>query len=395
MAVGQVFGATNPTIHLATMLPVVLRGPCITSLIADESGNPGCASWTRAESAGPIADPLHQLIYVGGTDGVLHVLPFGPIPRHFLKRNIPLPGNVVTQPILGEETIYIATDNGYVMGLDRQTLHEKWRLSVDAEVDERLVLDGEVIYVVTGASTIYAVDAKNGEVKWYKKRPLPSGIVLRVQSRPLLYHDPLKMQRSVLICGHPSGRLDFYDAETGSLVREVMLGNTREPFPDIASDLLVIDNVIIAASFNRGIFAISPVSGVQIWHVPKKGVSRLQAGGGRLYAAGAKFAIALDPSKESVLWEFTFEKGAPSRLIYDRGNVYFGSDRNGLYVLNASNGKLLQLEGSVLGIAGDMDLQGSWLLVVSKAGYLLMYNREFGGVVQKGIRRKGKSSFPN
>lgn len=383
-------------IHLVKMLPVVLRGPCIASVISDESGNPDCASWTRAESAGPVVDPETELVYIGGTDGLLHILPFGKLTPEFSKKNLRLPGNLVAQVVLGGDSLYLGTDNGYILSLDRKTLHENWRLLVDAEVDERLVVDGGVLYAVTGTSSIYAIEAKTGEIKWYKKRPLPSGITLRVQSRPLVYRDPAHMRPPLLVCGHSSGRLDFYDLQTGAFVRELMLGNPKEPFPAVAADPVLVDGVIIAASFNRGLFAVSPISGVQIWHVPKKGVSRVQAGGGRIYAAGSQFAIGLDPSKGVVKWEFTFMKGAPNRLIYDKGNLYFASDRDGLYMLDAKTGRLLRLEGSVLGIAGDMDLLGNWLLVVSKAGYLLTYNSEFGGVVQQrpwSMRRK--ESFPN
>jgi outer membrane protein assembly factor BamB len=342
-----------------------------------------CASWTRRETASPAFHPRLGIVVVGGSDGVLRGLDG----RDGSARwSHPTPGAVLAQPTIVDDAAYVGTDDGRVLRVDVSSGRLRWETPVDAEVSEPVVVHEGVVYVVTGADTTFALRADTGEATWTNKHALPRGITLRGRGLPLpvdvVVGDSVSHR---LYVGHADGRLGVLDRASGSTIEEVDLSR-GDTFGDLDADPVLHrvdgDDRVIVASHTRGISALDPRANSAVWTNPEAGIVRLARGGGAMVvAAGAGKVLGLDARTGQARWRFTFERGAPTRIVVRGGRVHVGSDRGGLYVLDLFSGRPLQYAGSGLGVAADVDVAGDMLFYTSTAGAVTAASSAWRGPV--------------
>jgi outer membrane protein assembly factor BamB len=163
------------------------------------------------------------------------------------------------------------------------------------------------------------------------------------------------------------------------LLFDVALGDTKKPFPNIATDPILVGKDKIAASgFNQGLAILDANTGIILWNIPNlPNITRLVSNNQLLVAAGPKELNAIDLNTQKTVWKFFYTKGSPNQLLIKNGLLYFGSDQDALYVLNLKTGKPLQILGSGLGFAADFDFSSDHtLFALSTAGYLYQYGRK-------------------
>lgn len=362
------------------MKDLLRRGPCLFSIATPPAEEEGCIPWTRRETAGPAFHAPSGILVVGGSDGLLHGL--SARDGRTLYRQ-PIPGDLVSKPALVGDSAYFGTTEARVARADVTSGRVRWEASVDAEVTVTPVVHEDTVYVVTGLETTYALDRATGEVRWVQRHPLPGGITLRGQARPLLAEVPVSGGTQLrLYVGHATGKLTALDAATGRPVDELTLA-TGETFLDVDADPLIHDGRLIAASHASGVFAIDPSTSEPVWKHEEEGLVRLAAGGPyRIVAAGAGKVVGLDAATGKERWRFTFPRGAPTKPVVKGGRVHIGSDRGALYILDLFSGEPLQYFGSGLGFAADLDLWGDMLFAVSTPGTLFALSNAFEGKVQ-------------
>jgi outer membrane protein assembly factor BamB len=360
----------------------VSAGPCFLSAFLPASESERCISWTRRETAGPTFHPASGIVLVGGSDKQLKG--FSAIDGA-LAWAVPLPGALVAKPALHDDAAYLGTDDGHVLRVDVTSGRVRWDVSVDAEVMEPARVDGDLVFVVTGADTVYALARDTGEARWVHKHPLPRGITIRGQAMPFSGIVSTKEgPRPRVFVPHASGRLTVLDRTTGVLVEELNLSGD-DTFGDLDADPFMQGEHLVVASHTRGVIALDPKSGAEAWRRDEQGIVRLARGGAfMVVAAGAGKVLGLDARNGAVRWRFTFEKGSPSRLVVKGGRVHVGSDRGSLYVLDLFSGRPLQYLGDGLGVAADPELWGDMLFVVTSSGELLALSNAFPGSVHSG-----------
>jgi len=364
------------------MTTVVEVGPCALSVVMPASEAERCASWTRRESSGPAFHPGLGVIVTGGSDKQLRALDATSGKKLWTR---PSPGAVVAQPVIDAESAYAGTDDARVVRVDVASGRERWVAAVDAEVTEPVVVHDDAVFVVTGADSTYALSKETGEALWVHKHPLPRAITLRGQGRPL----PLDVQTFEglsrrLYVGHATGRLTVLDRTDGRVLTELDLSR-GDTFGDLDADPVFHPaggGRVIVASQTRGIVAVDPKSHVETWRTGEAGITRLATGGtGLVIAAGAGKVVALDAATGASRWRFTFEKGAPTRIVVKGGRVHVGSDRGALYILDLFSGRPLQYAGSAVGVAGDLALWQDMLFYTSTAGRLVALSSAWPGPV--------------
>lgn len=344
--------------------PVIVKNYCLSSLFSEPET--GCLGWNRYESASPLLNQTE--IYVGGSDARLHVLSAA---TGLVQKRITLPGKLKSKPTLAGNALLVGTDQGHLLSFNTQTWEQNWQQKLDSELPGSILVSGNQVYVVTGLATLYALDLQTGDILWDQRRPLSAGLGLKTLPNPLILGDKL-------VIGNPSGKLDFIRLSDGVLLFDVAIGDSKKPFPNIATDPILIDqNKIAVASFNQGL-AVLDTMGVILWTVPNlPNVTQLLIDGQLLIAAGPKQVTAIDINSRETTWRFAYTKGSPNKLIAKNGFLYFGSDQDALYVLNLKTGKPLQILGSALGFAGDFDFSSDdTLFALSTAGYLYQYGRK-------------------
>jgi outer membrane protein assembly factor BamB len=359
---------------------VVPAGPCLLSAFVLPSEAERCISWTRRETAGPAFHAATGILIVGGSDRRLR----GISARDGAAMwSVPMPGAVVAQPTIVEDGAYVGTDDGHVLRADVTSGRIRWDVTVDAEVSEPVVIDDELVLVVTGADTLYALNRLTGEPAWSHKHPLPRGITLRGQSKPLVATvDTLQGPRRRVFVGHASGRLTVLERDTGTVVDELSVSGD-DTFGDLDADPFEQEGRIVFASQTRGVIALDPRTGNEAWRNPESGIVRLARGGRHLViAAGPGKVLGLDAVNGAVRWRFTFDKGAPTRIVVKGGRVHVGSDRGSFYVLDLFSGRPRQYLGTGLGFAADPALWNDMLYVTTIAGEVIALSNAFRGLVQ-------------
>ena len=357
----------------------VSTGPCFLSAFMPPNDAEHCTSWTRREVASPAFHDATGLVLVGGSDRRLKG--FRAMDGR-LAWAVATPGAVVARPALVDDGAYFGTDDGHVLRADVTSGRVRWDVSVDAEVTEPVRVDGDLVLVVTGADTVYALDRLTGEARWVHKHPLPRGITIRGQATPFVgIVDTSEGPRTRVYVPHASGRLTVLDRTTGAPVEEINL-SADDTFGDLDADPFLQHGRIIAASHTRGVFALEAKNGTEAWRLDEPGIVRLARGGNwMVVAAGAGKVLGLDARSGKVRWRFTFAKGSPTRIVVKGGRVHVGSDRGSLYVLDLFSGRPLQYIGDGLGVAADPELWGDMLFVVTASGELLAYSSSFPGTI--------------
>lgn len=386
LGVGALLGGATPEARqvygVVWTADAVPYGPCVLSIVLPPSEAEHCRSFTQRESGGPAFHDALGVVVVGGSDKVLRGLD-GRDGRIMWAR--PVDGAIISQPTLDGASAFVGTDDAQVVKVDVASGRQRWVTPVDAEVTEPVVVHGDVVYVVTGNDSTFAIDKNSGEALWVNKHPLPRGITLRGQSRPMPIDvaTPKGMSER-LVVGHASGRLSILDRGTGATLDELDLSR-GDAFGDLDADPIfhpTLGGRVIVASQTRGIFALDPRTNVESWRTEEAGITRLATGGApMLVAAGSGKILGLDAATGQIRWRFTFEKGAPTRLAVKGGRVHVASDRGALYILDLYSGRPLQYAGSGKGIAADLSLWQDMLFYTSTSGTVVALSNDWRGVV--------------
>ncbi len=362
---------------------VIELGPCLFTIALPASFEERCIPWTRRETAGAAFHAATGIVVVGGSDGQLHGL--SGVDGKTLYE-VSLPGKLVARPTLVDDAAFFGTADAHVLRTDVTSGRVRWDVSVDAEVLEPVTVFEDLVIAITGLDTVYAFDRKTGESRWVHKHPLPTGITLRGQAKPLAVRLPTPQGTQARVyVGHASGRLTVLEADTGRVLDEWGLATAGEDtFPDIDADPLLHGDTLVVASHATGVFGLDPLTGATRWKLEEKGVVRLASGGPNLIvAAGPGKVLGVQTSSGTVRWRFSYERGAPTRPVVKGGRVHIASDRGPLYVLDLASGEPLQYFGSGLGFAADLELDGDMMFAVSTAGRLYALSNAFAGRFQQ------------
>ena len=345
---------------------IVSKSFCPASLFSEP--DTGCISWNRYEKAGPLVDSKRNTIYVGGSDSNLHLISLktGKIIKQFK-----LPGSLQSKPAQFEDSLIFGTNQGYLLRWDLNKKATQWERKLDTEITTEVVISPPHLFVVTGAGTLHALDLYSGSTIWEHRDPI-SQMGISKKSNPLVFKDKV-------IFGTSSGKLQYLQKSDGKLLFKVSLSDTAKPFPEIVTDpIMISDHEIAASSFNRGISILEADSGTILWSIDMPNISRLATDNKYLFAGSTQMLSAIDLKTQQIAWTFSFKQGAPNRLIVRDQKIYFGSDQDALFVLDAQSGKPLQTLGTLgEGFAADFDFsEEGALFALSTKGYLYRYGQK-------------------
>lgn len=362
-----------PALETKWMKRVVEKHACLESLgpVLEEDAN--CASWTRYETAEALVDPATGRLFIGGSDGFMHVVDSAK--GSTLKRS-KLDGSLMSSPRSVDNDLVFGTTRGFAYRLKKDDLSVVWKRELDSGLLRGVTIVGDNALFITQLGTLYAVSLKTGEVTWSKKRELPNRVFLWRMSTPVVVQTKVNGSLvDALVLGNPNGKLDFFDTKTGDVLDSIQVGGARDPFGDVSTTPIVTESSVYAASYASSLIAVDRLSRARRWELKEPGITELAFAQDIIVAAGAKFVLGVSAQNGKVLWRYRYEKGAPTAIQIDKGEVYIGSDKDGLYVLDLLTGTPVQVLGSGLGFASPVKNLGEDVLAMSAAGALLYFNR--------------------
>jgi outer membrane protein assembly factor BamB len=245
------------------------------------------------------------------------------------------------RPVIVGDNIYVASNNGVVMVLDRASGKSLWREKLDYQItggvggDEDLVLvgtenssvialnarsgdvlwetevssevlsapgtNGEVVVVQSIDGKLTGLDADTGEELWLYESTVPA-LTLRGTSSPLVIED-------FVICAFANGTVASIAMDIGTLRWEervaIPTGTSEiDRMVDIDGNLLVTDaGLLVVPSFQGYLAAIDVVTGQTRWRVQESSVNGATSGFGNIYISDARDHVkAYRTNQEEAVW---------------------------------------------------------------------------------------------
>lgn len=359
-------GGTAP-LRVVWQTPVLRARQCLGSLLSG-SAKAGCLSWSRREWAGAAYDARTDRLYVGSSDKRLRQLS----PRRGdILATTTLPGALLAKPVPQGRCLLAGLENGELVCLDKQTLAILWRAQLDTDITEPPVAWGNLLYVVTGDSSLYAVDVQSGRVVWRQRRPIDQ-LVLRPQSHPLVLPGLSEVERPLVLLGNRAGAVEAYDAQEGTLVLTLPIDRNSTQLADVVAGPVIARECVVAASYSGGLRAWKLQGFDECWSVPEAGLTHVtfNARSGLLVAGGSGKVVALDARSGRIRWRVSLGSGAATNLVLRGGRVYTGVSDGGILVLDEQTGEPRQWLLSHSEFVAPVEDAGEALYALSRAGTL-------------------------
>jgi len=233
------------------------------------------------------------------------------------------------------------------------------------------VVDGDQVLVATSNDVLVALSLADGTWRWNHKRSVPRGqqdLAILGAPAPVLFGEEV-------LQGFSDGYVVGIDRNNGSELWAVAVGDGK--FPDIQAEVVVHDQLLIAAAFGGPVVAIDARTHAIRWRNEDSGaVATMVFAGDSLYTSdGGGRLQSIDPNSGASQWQWEpreTQLGPPTRS----GSVLLVGDAAGtLHGVDRYEGKELwryrPADGSRLaGVAAAATVEGRQLLFSSAGGTL-------------------------
>jgi len=238
-----------------------------------------------------------------------------------------------------ESSMAIVKDRIFFGGLDGQfysveagTGRIVWTFPTRVEDLAEPLLEDGVVYFLTGANSLYALEADTGKQLWLYTRQDPNPLRVRGGSKPAI-------KNGVLFVGFSDGTLVALLAKNGQVKWEKQLNHNKK-FKDLDTNPLVDGEVVYALGFDDHLYCLRASTGDLVWTSEKGGYGGMLVIGDRLYYASTNSEfLAVDKSTGNKVWSYTLPEGIATTPSLFRGLVVFGESQGNLIFLDSGSGK--------------------------------------------------------
>jgi len=258
-----------------------------------------------------------------------------------------LSGGVWSSPVLTDSSVCFAADDGFFRCLDRNNGEEQWQFgpeqrNLDAASCDRCALklgtpaiDHDNIFVGSHDHNLYALDAKNGRLKWSFTA---NGSII----------DAPAIVSGIVYAGSQDGYVYSLDSTTGTEIKRYFVPATypseTNEIPGVYATPLIDANTIYAV--NGSLAAIDIPTSEMKWQIlgssayKDQVLSRPLAFDALIIVATTDALYAIDKSSGTIEWKYSNIKGNVffSPILHNNF-IYFGDSDGYLYKVDAKTGK--------------------------------------------------------
>ena len=282
--------------------------------------------------------------------------------------SVPIAGGVEAEarfdPARGQ--VYLGSDDGVFYAIDPQDGKIRWSYRGKGSVESRPEVGPALLYFTSAANRVVALEAATGKRRWQYDRETPEGFSIHGHAGPSLGGD-------VLYTGFDDGYLVALGAETGELRWARSLAAASDQFVDVDSTPVLRDDLVIAASYSGGLYALRAKDGDQVWRMGVEGAVAIRAGASRLYVASPREGLAAVTMQGHIEWRQGLTQAGDLTPPQEVGPyLVFTGGRSGLFVVDRSNGQILQVfdPGRGMCAAPLVDVQRREIFVLANSGTL-------------------------
>lgn len=219
---------------------------------------------------------------------------FSDDPRNELNRSARFSGGIA----LGYDSIYIGTENAQVLSFDKDNGELRWLVNVSGEVVAQPVYASGYVIVHTTRGDLIALDSDTGKEVWTLNNKQPT-LSLRGSSSP-------EVSQGGVIYGRADGYISVALVEDGRPLWQLPVarpfGATElDRVIDVDMKPIIRNGIIYVLAYNGNLVAIDLRKGEQIWSRKYSGYTDIALSGTTLYLTdyrGHIFAIDYDTGTE-------------------------------------------------------------------------------------------------
>ncbi|MDF1692867.1 MAG: outer membrane protein assembly factor BamB [Zhongshania sp.] len=271
--------------------------------------------------------------------------------------------------------LFLGTSDGEVVALDRLTGKIIWTTPVNSEVLSAPQSDGEVVVAQTYSGEVHGFSVADGKLLWSYAAQVPR-LTLRGTSTPLIV-------RGVVMVGFANGRVVAFDIENGAVRWEqrisVPQGSTEiERLVDVDGRLLVLEDgqTVVATGYQGQVMGIDIGSGRPLWVKETSSYVGAASALGNIYVVDADGSVnALDGNGQGARWTQTVlaRRELTEPVAFD-GAIGVGDFEGYLHMLAQVDGHLLaRTRVDSDGLRAPMIADGKLLYVYGNSGELVAY----------------------
>ena len=270
--------------------------------------------------------------------------------------------------------VYVGADDGSFYAVDpsdgkiRWSYRAKGAIEREAEISSTASNDGasDSVYIATGSDRVVALDAGTGKWRWQYERETPDGFTIHGYGAP-------RLRGSQLLVGFADGNLVALQAASGEVSWAHSLASVSDQFVDVDSTPIVDGDTVYAASYSGGVYGLDAKDGGVRWRLPIEGAGPLSLIGRRLYFAAPHDGLHAISTDGQILWRQGLAEAGDLTAPVSLGHyLVFSGSRGGLFIVDASNGDLLEIFNPGQGIcaAATLDPSGTRIYLLSNGGTL-------------------------
>ncbi len=333
--------------------------------------------YTPVESAAVAVDARRQRVFVGSSRGVLFAFD-GNNGREVFRYD-PEAG-VEAAPAVDEAwgDVFLASDDGIVHALSGRTGAVRWKKPAGGAVRQPPVLGEDAIYLVSEDDKVFALSREDGAPLWAYTREVEVELAIAGHAGITLSADG-----RTLYTAFTDGAIVALDAADGSLrwERPTVLDDDAPDegdgvrFYDADVTPVEVGDVVYAASFRTGLYALERDSGTVLWREPLEGVVALAAHHDALIVSSSVYGVVvLDRATREVRWRRALERGAPGQpIVHQTGLVLVAETTGSMVVLDLRSGRELGRLDAGRGFGATPALAGRLGWILSNGGQLFAF----------------------
>ena len=317
-----------------------------------------------------------------------------PLDRPVVKWKTFVGGESYASPVIGTDTVFVATKAGSLVALRLSDGSEKWRAHVGEYVARTTpAITSDMVFVAAGYALV-AVDVESGLKRWSVPlrfagscSPVVAGDIVYVATQEghvsafaretgdeiwhyrndnLLFGSPA-VAENVVVIADEAGVVTGLDADSGrELWQETLMG-------EVFATPAVERGVIFVATNEPSLVALDLRSGTPLWQRGVGGESSPAAAEGVVYLGGDDQAVrALDAATGETRWSTPMGYAIRSSPTYAGDAIFIGSGPT-LAALNRSDGRTLWTHVTGGEITADLAVVANMVIASSHDGYVYAF----------------------
>ena len=273
------------------------------------------------------------------------------------------------------KTISYGTLDGSIVALDFQDGSELWRSAISSESLSPPANSGSHVIIQTVDGRIAGYDLKSGKQEWFHQTVLPT-LTLRGTSRPII-------DQGFIFTGFASGKIAMIYPDSGAIRLELPItlneGKSElERIIDIDGRPIIVNDLLIAASYQGNITAINLRDGRPAWQEELSSFKDLTSNGNRVVAVDEKSVVkAFGTATGAIIWDQKDLKLRKLTSPASISNLIAVGDYDGyVHLLNAQSGNFEGREKVSRNPITEIISNGNFLLIVDAAGRVQKFSVE-------------------